>query len=124
MHHNKLEVENPGGLYGRITIDDLGKVSADTRNPFIAGGLEVLIDTENSFSGIPTIRDEMKAAGLLPAIFESKRGIFKVALYNQPVDQKVNATAASDLDIPEKIIYFCIVPRSRGDIAAYLGIKS
>jgi len=124
LYNDRLEVENPGGLYGRITIDDLGKVSADTRNPFIAGGLEVMIDTENRFSGIPTIRDEMKSAGLLPAIFESRRGIFKVTLYNQPVTQKVNLTALSDLDIPEKIITFCKVPHSRSEIAAYLGIDS
>ncbi|NLC45069.1 MAG: hypothetical protein GX783_12420 [Clostridiales bacterium] len=34
MYDDRLELENPGGLYGRITIDDLGKTSADTRNPY------------------------------------------------------------------------------------------
>ena len=82
LYSNRMEVENPGGLYGRITVDELGKMSADTRNPFIAGGLEVLLGTENRFSGIPTIIHEMKKAGLPPAVFESKRGVFKVTLYN------------------------------------------
>ena len=82
LYRNRLEVENPGGLYGRITVDELGKMAADTRNPFIAGALEVMLGTENRFSGIPTIMHEMKKAGLPPAVFESKRGVFKVTLYN------------------------------------------
>lgn len=53
-------MENPGGLYRRLTLDDLGKIPSDTRNPFIANNLEVMIDTENRFSGIPTIHEEMK----------------------------------------------------------------
>jgi len=44
-----MEVENPGGLYGRLTLDKLGKVGADTRNPAIASALEILIDSENRF---------------------------------------------------------------------------
>lgn len=124
LYDDRLEVENPGGLYGRITIDELGKVSADTRNPFIAGALEVLIDTENRFSGIPTIRDEMKSAGLPHAVFESNRGIFKVTLYNQTISKKANVTTQSELDIPLKVIAFCNVPRSRDQIATHLGIDS
>lgn len=30
MYDDRLELENPGGLYGRITVNDLGKVAADT----------------------------------------------------------------------------------------------
>ena len=33
---DRLELENPGGLYGRMTLDLLGRATADTRNPFIA----------------------------------------------------------------------------------------
>ena len=36
MFDDRLEIENPGGLYGRLTINELGKAAADTRNPFIA----------------------------------------------------------------------------------------
>ena len=31
MYEDRLEIHNPGGLYGRINIDQLGKVQADTR---------------------------------------------------------------------------------------------
>ena len=58
MFENRIEIRNPGGIYGRIRIDQLGKVQPDTRNPIIALELEVLKITENRYSGIPTIRRE------------------------------------------------------------------
>lgn len=123
IYKNRIEVENPGGLYGRITVDELGKVSADTRNPFIAGGLEVMIDTENRFSGIPTIINSMKNAGLPPAVFENKRGIFKVTLYNGR--EKTNEGGSIVLsETMKKILAFCNVPRSRKEISEHLGIAA
>lgn len=121
LFSDRLEVENPGGLYGRITIDNLGKVGADTRNPFIASNLEILINTENRFSGIPTIRNEMKKAELPPPLFENNRGVFKVTLYNsesvQYLDEEESLTT-------ETILGFCKTPRSREEIAEYLGLSS
>ena len=64
MFSDRLEIENPGGLYGRMTLDQLGKVSADTRNPFLAGALEIMVITENRYNGIPTVLAAMKEAGL------------------------------------------------------------
>ena len=61
-----------------ITVDDLGKAAADTRNPYIAGALEIMIDTENRFSGIPTVRAELKKAGMPEPVFMDRRGVFKV----------------------------------------------
>ncbi|MDE6030013.1 MAG: putative DNA binding domain-containing protein, partial [Oscillospiraceae bacterium] len=39
---DRLEVKNPGGLYGRLTIDMLGNAQPDTRNPVLATALEVM----------------------------------------------------------------------------------
>ncbi len=78
MYEDRLELENLGGLYGGITVDDLGKAAADTRNPYIAGALEIMIDTENRFSGIPTVRAELKKAGMPEPVFMDRRGVFKV----------------------------------------------
>ncbi len=120
LYRDRLEVENPGGLYGRITVDELGKMSADTRNPFIAGGLEVLMQTENRFSGIPTIMNEMEKAGLAPAVFESRRGVFKVTLYNKRMNRVCQA-----LNEPmKKILSFCSEPRTRNEIADFLKIDT
>ena len=128
IYKDRLEVENPGGLYGRLTVNDLGKVPADTRNPFIAGNLEVMIDTENRFSGIPTICHEMQKAGLPPPVFESRRGTFKTILYNthmpkeeQPVP---DVRPAAALSIPERILEYCRTPRSKEEIAAHLEIRA
>jgi ATP-dependent DNA helicase RecG len=99
---DRLEVENPGGLYGRLTIGELGKAGADTRNPAIAAALEIMIDTENRFSGIPTIRQEMKAAGLPDPIFDSSRGVFRVTLHNGS-DIPVEKSSATGSDPESKI---------------------
>ena len=120
LFSDRLEVENPGGLYGRITIDNLGKVGADTRNPYIASNLEILINTENRFSGIPTIRNEMKKAELLPPLFENIRGVFKVTLFNS---ESAYPEAEESLTT-ENILGFCKTPKSREEIAEYLGLSS
>lgn len=110
---DRFEIENPGGLYGRMTIDQLGKVSADTRNPFIANALEILGETENRYSGIPTIINAMKEYGLPEPKFESERGIFRATLYNQKNQETILDSAE------EEIINFCKVPKSRAEIEKF-----
>jgi ATP-dependent DNA helicase RecG len=68
----------------------------------------------------------MKTAGLKPPVFESKRGVFKVTLYNESVytQNKKTTTIADNLDISQKILLFCSEPRSREELAEYLGIDS
>lgn len=110
IFYDRIEIENPGGLYGRMTLDQLGKVSADTRNPFLANALEVMEITENRFSGIPTVIAAMREAGLPAPKFESERGIFRATLYNDTASQ-----------IPEnsreyELLDFCNTPRSREEI--------
>ncbi len=123
IYSDRLVVENPGGLYGRLTVNDLGKMPADTRNPFIAGNLEVILNTENRFSGIPTIYEEMKNAGLKPPVFESFRGNFKVTLYNEK--QTANERSVDDGgSIEEKILQFCKTPKSKEEIADMLDVKT
>ena len=119
MFTDRFEIENPGGLYGRLTIDKLGKVGADTRNPYIASALEIMIDTENRFSGIPTIRYEMNKEGLREPVFESIRGVFKATLYNEHINIKQDKEK-----IEEKIIKFCKEPRTREELSKFLGLSS
>ena len=123
LYTDRLTVENPGGLYGRITVDELGTVAADTRNPFIAGGMEVLGETENRFSGIPTIRNEMAKAGLPPAVFENRRGSFLVTLYNA-APNNIEKSPLPVTQTEAAILSYCSVPRSRKEIADHLGIET
>lgn len=118
MYEDRLELENPGGLYGRITVDDLGKLAADTRNPYIAGALEIMIDTENRFSGIPTVIAELKKAGMPAPVFIDRRGVFKVIFY------KKSSFVSKDLDLEQNIINYCITPRSREELAEKFGFEA
>lgn len=115
MFEDRMEIRNPGGIYGRMSIDQLGKVQADTRNPVLALALEVLDITENRYSGIPTIRREMKAYNLVAAEFSDERGNFIVKFYKKTLE---NSTEENNL------IEFCRTPRSRKEISEFLKIKS
>ncbi|MHC1732891.1 MAG: ATP-binding protein [Bacteroidales bacterium] len=118
MYEDRLELENPGGLYGRITIDDLGKISADTRNPYIAGALEIMLDTENRFSGIPTVISELRKAGMPAPIFSDRRGVFKVT-FNKNIEDNnlIN-------DFERDILNYCTIPRSREELTKRFGFET
>lgn len=112
---DRIEVSNPGGLYGRLSIDELGKTHSDIRNPFIASILETLEITENRYSGIPTIYAEARKAGLIDPKFESERGTFKVTLYNSKREDVI------DEQFITKIKKFCKVPRSKEELSKFFG---
>ena len=80
---DRLEIRSPGTLYGRMTVDQLGFARPDLRNPAMAMMAECLTEAENRYSGIPTIRREMKKYGLEPPVFENRRNEFVVILYNE-----------------------------------------
>lgn len=115
---DRIVVTNPGGLYGRISLDQLGQIQPDTRNPVLATALETLNITENRYSGIPTIRREMHEAGLPMPQFEDNRGYFRVTLFGERTLVIKKSIEEAD------ILAFCMVPRSRNELASFLGIKS
>ena len=115
---DKLVITNPGGLYGRIRLSQLGEKQVDTRNPVLATALETMKITENRYSGIPTIRREMRDAGLPMPQFENKRDAFCVTLFRERKNGFVKSTDEKAL------LAFCSVQRSREEIADFLGINS
>lgn len=121
MFEDRLEVRNPGGIYGRIRIDQLGKTQPDTRNPVLASELEVLKITENRYSGIPTIRRTMKEYGLPQPEFLDERGNFVVKLYKYKRAESIIETESQD---EYALIQFCKQPRTRKEICQYLGMSS
>lgn len=123
MYNDRIEIKNPGGIYGRLTIDQLGKMQPDTRNPVIVTAMEVMEFTENRYSGIPTIRREMKEHGLYEPIFQDDRGTFIVTLRNQIVND--NEAYNTDIsEIEKRLLDFLEIPRNRKEIAKYLGIRT
>lgn len=117
---NRLEIHSPGGLYGRLTVEELGHSRPDLRNPALATMAEFLLNTENRYSGIPTIRREMKKAGLPEPVFHNRRNEFVVILYNHPAETENERTGRKE----QSILDFCRTPRSRRELAAYLGLSS
>lgn len=131
MFHDRVEIRNPGGLYGRLTVDQLGKMQPDTRNPAIVTAMESLGQTENRYSGIPRIRRAMAEAGLPEPIFQDDRREFSVCLYNRE-SARAESTQTSSLAVPCKmgtindhgLLEFCKIPRTRKEIVKFLGIAS
>lgn len=118
LFSDRLEICNPGGLYGRIQVDQLGRVQPDTRNPVLATALERLDITENRYSGIPTIRAAMKQHGLPDPVFEDTGNAFLVTLRNE---------RGTSIPLPgqvQTILDYCATARTRKELAAFLGMKS
>ena len=121
MFEDRMEISNPGGLYGRIRIDQLGKVQPDTRNPVLSSALEVLGITENRYSGIPTIKKEMKKYCLPEPMFADERGKFVVKFYKEVADDEKIVVNEEEV---ENLIMYCRIPRTRKEICDYLGLSS
>ncbi len=122
MFPDRLEIRNPGGIYGRIRIDQLGKMQPDTRNPVLATALEVMGLTENRYSGIPTIRRAMEEAGLKEPVFADERGTFSVTLFNTPKEACHDAAPLTPAE--QELLTFLETPRTRQEIADHLGIET
>lgn len=113
MYRDRMEITNSGGLYGKISIDALGKIRPETRNAALANMLELLKITENRYSGIPTMRSEFANAGLPAPVFSAIHGEFKVIMKNGLFTQIV--------PVSDSLIEFCSTPRTRAEIVAFVG---
>lgn len=74
---------------------------------------EFLNVTENSYSGIPIMRNEFAKAGLPALIFSAVHGEFKVIMKN--------SLYSDDEPAAESVADFCTVPRTRAEIVAFVG---
>lgn len=113
MYRDRMEIINSGGLYGKISIDVLGKVRPETRNAALANMLELLKVTENRYSGIPTMRIEFANAGLPAPVFSVLHGEFKVVMKN--------GLFTETMPLTDLLIEFCSTPRSRAEIVSFVG---
>lgn len=77
---DRIEILNPGDLYGNNRLENLGSDNMlEVRNNIIIRLLEDTTDiVENRHTGIATMRDEMKKMNLPEPEFETLRGTFKV----------------------------------------------
>lgn len=116
-----------------LTVNQLGKVQPDTRNPAIANAMEVLGLTENQHSGIPTVRRLMAEAGLPDPPFENGKDEFRATLEASDLAPASDeSTRARDgffegQDLQGKtmaLLGFCRTPRTRHEIVDFLGLHS
>ncbi|MEI8004397.1 MAG: ATP-binding protein, partial [Methanothrix sp.] len=77
MFADRLEVENPGGLYGRVTVDKLQE-GQSTRNRLLMHLMEDVHVVENRGSGIDAMLDTMQKRGLPAPVFVDRRTAFLV----------------------------------------------
>lgn len=147
IYRDRLEIISSGGLYGKLTIDSLGKVRPDTRNTALANILELLHITENRYSGIPTIYYELTKAKMAPPQFAVRRGEFvvtftsKIAVayelpqvkqlqvseaintYGAQPDRKEPPSVIAEDEKELQVLAFCRIPRSRQEIIDFLGFS-
>jgi len=92
MYEDRIEVLNPGTLYGTNKIEKLGTATTmESRNPTIVRILEEKGSViENRHSGIPTMKREMKKYGLPEPGFYEERDSFKVIFRNNVVKKKAD----------------------------------
>ena len=124
---DRVEVHSPGSLYGRMSVEQLGKCRPDLRNPALAVMTESLTKAENRYSGIPTMRRAMREHGLPEPKFENRRHEFVVTLYNQPVTAQTETPSPQPVtptNPTDQLLDFCKTPRSRQEIQDFLGLKT
>ena len=106
MYPDRLEIINPGGLYGRMTLEDLGKPGITaTRNQFLSSILETTPYPEEGFvvenrgSGIRAIASSLDDARMFPAEMRSTLNNFQITFLKRrrlPAENK--SIAGSELE--------------------------
>lgn len=87
IFNDRIEIINPGDLYGNNRLENLGTdMMLEARNKNIVRLLEEKGNIiENRHTGIATMREEMKKMGLAEPEFISLRGDFKVIFRKEKI---------------------------------------
>ena len=101
IYDDRIEILNPGDLYGNNRLENLGTdMILEARNKNIVRLLEEKGNIiENRHTGIATIKREMQMMGLPEPEFISLRGDFKVILRKEKVK---NTEPSENLEFTEK----------------------
>lgn len=71
---NRIEIHNPGGLYGQVNANNFGQGVTDYRNPLIAEAMRVLGYVQRFGMGVPLARRELEENGNPPPEFDFQPG--------------------------------------------------
>jgi ATP-dependent DNA helicase RecG len=67
--NDRIEIQNPGGLFGQVNRENFGKGATDYRNPHLAGVMKDLGYVQRFGFGIPTARKALEKNGNSPPEF-------------------------------------------------------
>lgn len=102
LHRNlksdRLEILNPGGLYGATTVESLGREGlSSTRNEYLSRVLtytpfEDGFIVENKGTGFMTIADELSRSGMVPVKVVSSPTFFSLTMFKKGVGAKAESS--------------------------------
>jgi len=113
---DRIEIWNPGGECSASEF-------SDTRNPILARFLEAMNIMKNRRSGMRTMQQELENAGMRQAVFSDSGNGFCVTIYGGEYGTG-SARPGSDSVVEEKLLEFCESPKSRQEIAEFLGMTT
>lgn len=87
---DRLEIDNPGGLFGPVTVERLGEPGIQaSRNSFLMKLMEDLpvpgwqgVLSENRGTGITSMLATLRRAGMTPPKFDDRRTSFRITFSN------------------------------------------
>lgn len=120
MYRDRIVFRSPGVLFGRATVDMLGKSRPEPRNAALINMLELLHVTENRYSGIPTMYHDLRELNMPDPEFLVQRGDFIVTFRNNivPVEETIDKN-----DMEKAILQYCKEPRSRKELITFTGLS-
>ena len=87
-YNNRIEISNPGGLYGQVTPENFPYVN-DYRNPLLAEAMKIMGYVNKFNRGIAKVKNELERNGNpLPVFDYNKRTEFRVTLC--PANGEIN----------------------------------
>lgn len=112
MYADRLEVVNPGGLYGMVTVDTIGQYGASSsRNQYLSRILESTpypydvpetgYVVENKGTGFAQIQATLKRYSMLPAEPIDDLGAFALVIYNQARPSEEGEVASSSGELAQ-----------------------
>jgi ATP-dependent DNA helicase RecG len=81
--NDRIEIQNPGGLFGQMNRQNFGQGVTDYRNPHLAEAMKTLGYVQRFGIGIPTAQKELAKNGNLPAEFIIEESYISVVIRRQ-----------------------------------------
>jgi ATP-dependent DNA helicase RecG len=80
---DRIEISNPGGLFGQVNRENFGQGVTDYRNPHLAGVMKDLGYVQRFGYGIPTAKRALQKNGNPPAEFSVEDSYISVIVRRQ-----------------------------------------